>query len=50
MQSFYNLRAQMSNVPLPISREIDALAALHRQRRYGVHLIAQPNRTIYLSA
>jgi hypothetical protein len=26
-------------MPLPITSEIDALAALHRQRRYAVHLI-----------
>jgi hypothetical protein len=28
------------NVPLPVAGKIDALAALHRQRRYAVHLIA----------
>jgi hypothetical protein len=27
-------------VPPPISGEVHALAALHRQRRYAVHLIA----------
>jgi hypothetical protein len=29
-----------SNVPLPIPREIDALAALHRQSGHAAHLIA----------
>ena len=28
------------DVPLPISGEIDALAALHCQRRYAAYLIA----------
>jgi hypothetical protein len=27
-------------VTLPVAGEIDALAALHRQRRYAAHLIA----------
>ena len=27
-------------MPLPIAREVNRLAALHRQRRYAVHLIA----------
>jgi hypothetical protein len=27
-------------VPLPIAREVNALAALHGQRRYAAHLIA----------
>jgi hypothetical protein len=34
------LPASVSNVPLPIARKINALAALHCQRRNPAHLIA----------
>lgn len=33
-------RFSVSNVPLPVAGEIDALVALHCQGRYAAHLIA----------
>jgi hypothetical protein len=33
-------RAVLFHMPLPIPAEINALATLHRQRRYAVHLLA----------
>jgi hypothetical protein len=36
-------------VPLPISREINRLTALHRQRGYAAHLIAIENAAVVLS-
>jgi hypothetical protein len=43
----YNARnknefVSVSDMPLPVARKIHALAALHCQCRYAVHLIAHP--------
>jgi hypothetical protein len=37
------------NVPLPVAGEIDALPALHRQRRNPIHLIAIGNAAVVLT-